>query len=523
MAKDQKVTLNFKMSDGTTKAVSFTVPAGAGGILPPVAEVIDANTDVQAVVERFFNAMEQKFTEPKVIHYFDVTDAADPTAPPNTAFISIVPTDGGKFILASGAIAGGVRQPQVNYAWYNDDGSESVQIMEMMDTYRRGDGMTVEGDGTNAEGLFKVKLSSKSGNALSIDAENGGLFAEAGGGSLSIQGTALMGDGTVENPLKVNLSPQPDNQVKDESGLYVAPTEVTHDDSLTGAGTVASPLKAAISEQTKNALSLITEAESATPGLFCEAFVVDLPAGTVLTTVTTPGRYRIKGEANGGASLGFPVPVYSNSEVYMDVVKAQSSSNGGSPVVTQYFYASMLNDRPGPYTRMLIRAAWTSWSPLTTEDWVTKNTVNWKSVSQNNLSLVNVYNIPTYFGYKADDGTDQTPEAKTLPSALPGVAFQLPWPWYTSTAGQFGGLVLAMDSAGDMFLNVDRDYPTDTHGNTPDIAIDWHKFVWVPNDFVPPDILPLDENSTPEDIRNRVNKLAEVLAAAGLVNINSPN
>lgn len=176
MAKDQKVTLNFKMSDGTTKAVSFTVPAGAGGILPPVAEVIDDNTDVQAVAERFFNAMEQKFTEPKVVQYFNVTDAADPTASPKTAFISIVPTDGGKFILASGAIAGSVRQPQVNYAWYNDDGSESVQIMEMMDTYRRGDGMTVEGDGTNAEGLFKVKLSSKSGNALSIDAENGGLF-----------------------------------------------------------------------------------------------------------------------------------------------------------------------------------------------------------------------------------------------------------------------------------------------------------------------------------------------------------
>ena len=130
--------------------------------------------------------------------------------------------------------------------------------MEMMDTYRRGDGMTVEGDGTNAEGLFKVKLSSKSGNALSIDAENGGLFAEAGGGSLFIQGTALMGDGTVENPLKVNLSPQPDNQVKDESGLYVAPSEVMHNDSITGDGTEGSPLAVRVSEQGKNALSLIT-------------------------------------------------------------------------------------------------------------------------------------------------------------------------------------------------------------------------------------------------------------------------
>lgn len=178
MAKDQKVTLNFKMSDGTTKAVSFTVPAGAGGILPPVAEVIDDNTDVQAVAERFFNAMEQKFTEPKVVQYFDVTDAADPTASPKTAFISIVPTDGGKFILASGAIAGSVRQPQVNYAWYNDDGSELVQIMEMMDTYRRGDGVTVEGDGTNAEGLFKVKLSTAANNALVLrtDEDTPGLF-----------------------------------------------------------------------------------------------------------------------------------------------------------------------------------------------------------------------------------------------------------------------------------------------------------------------------------------------------------
>lgn len=523
MAKDQKVTLNFKMSDGTTKAVSFTVPAGAGGIMPPVAEVIAANTDVQAVVERFFNAMEQKFTEPKVIQYFNVTDAADPTAPPKTAFISIVPTDGGKFILASGAIAGDVRQPQVNYAWYNDDGSESVQIMEMMDTYRRGDGMTVEGDGTNAEGMFKVKLSSKSGNALSIDTENGGLFAEAGGGSLSIKGTALMGDGTVENPLKVNLSPQPDNQVKDESGLYVAPTEVTHDDSLTGAGTVASPLKAAISEQTKNALSLITEAESATPGLFCEAFVVDLPAGTVLTTVTTPGRYRIKGEANGGASLGFPVPVYSNSEVYMDVVKAQSSSNGGSPVVTQYFYASMLNDRPGPYTRMLIRAAWTSWSPLTTEAWVKANMVNWANVSQGGLSLIPVYSTPTFYSYKASDGTAATPEAKTLPSTFDGVVFQLPWAFRKSRTGTFSGVVMAMDANGDLYINIDENYGTNADGETPDAAINWHKFVWVPNDFVPPDILLLGKNSTTEDIRNRVNMLAEVLAAAGLVNINSLN
>lgn len=522
MAKDQKVTLNFKMSDGTTKAVSFTVPAGAGGILPPVAEVIDANTDVQAVVERFFNAMEQKFTEPKVIQYFNVTDAAAPTAPPKTAFISIVPTDGGKFILASGAIAGSVRQPQVNYAWYNDDGSESVQIMEMMDTYRRGDGMTVEGDGTNAEGMFKVKLSSKSGNALSIDKENGGLFAEAGGGSLFIQGTALAGDGTVENPLKVNLSPQPDNQVKDESGLYVAPTEVTHDDSLTGAGTVASPLKAAISEQTKNALSLITEAESATPGLFCEAFVVDLPAGTVLTTVTTPGRYRIKGEANGGASLGFPVPVYSNSEVYMDVVKAQSSSNGGSPVVTQYFYASMLNNRPGPYTRMLIRAAWTSWSPLTTEAWVKANMVNWANVSQGGLSLIPVYSTPTFYSYKASDGTAATPEAKTLPSTFDGVVFQLPWAFRKSRTGTFSGVVMAMDANGDLYINIDENYATNADGETPDAAINWHKFVWVPNDFVPPDILPLDENSTPEDIRNRVNLLAGVLAAAGLVNTITP-
>lgn len=430
MAKDQKVTLNFKMSDGTTKAVSFTVPAGAGGILHPVAEVIDANTDVQAVAERFFNAMKQKFTEPKVVQYLDVTDAADPTSSPKTAFISIVPTDGGKFILASGAIAGSVRQPQVNYAWYNDDGSESVQIMEMMDTYRRGDGMTVEGDGTNAEGLFKVKLSSKSGNALSIDAKNGGLFAEA--------------------------------------------------------------------------------------------FVVDLPAGTVLTTVTTPGRYRIKGEASGGASLGFPVPVYSNAEVYMDVVKSQGSSSGSNPVVTQYFYASMLENRPGPYVRELINAKWTSWSPLTTEAWVKANMVNWANVSQGGLSLIPVYTTPTFYSYRASDGTAATPEAKTLPSTFDGVVFQLPWAFKKSLTGTFSGVVMAMDANGDLYINIDENYGTNADGETPDAAIKWHKFVWVPNDFVLPDILPLDENSTPEDIRNRVNQLARVMAAAGLVNINSP-
>ena len=82
---------------------------------------------------------------------------------------------------------------------------------------------------------------------------------------------------------------------------------------------------------------------------------------------------------------------------------------------------------------------------------------------------------------------------------------------------------MAMDANGDLYINIDENYATNAEGETPDAAINWHKFVWVPNDFVPPDILPLDENSTPEDIRNRVNQLAGVLAAAGLVNINSFN
>lgn len=81
---------------------------------------------------------------------------------------------------------------------------------------------------------------------------------------------------------------------------------------------------------------------------------------------------------------------------------------------------------------------------------------------------------------------------------------------------------MAMDAGGDLYINIDENYGTNAEGETPDAAINWHKFVWVPNDFVPPDILPLDENSTQADIYARVNELAQVLAAAGLVGINSP-
>lgn len=76
---------------------------------------------------------------------------------------------------------------------------------------------------------------------------------------------------------------------------------------------------------------------------------------------------------------------------------------------------------------------------------------------------------------------------------------------------------MAMDANGDLYINIDKNYATNAEGETPDAAINWHKFVWVPNDFVPPGILPLDSTSTTEQIWQRVNKLQEVLAAAGLV------
>lgn len=528
MAKDQKVTLHIALSDGTTKDVSFTVPAGESVpqvIAAPTWEIISDPATRTEVQDRYAVEAGKQQLEPKVIMWTSVTDPLTPAATPSTAFVFIEPTEGGKYTTRTGEAFGNTYQSVTIKEWMTDDNSDGVQVWELMDTYRRGDEITVSGDGTNIGGLFSVKVSTKAGNALSIDEEGGGLFAAAGSGGLvevAISGASLQGNGTVVNPLVIHLDPQADNQLKDETGLYVAPQVVVHDDSLSGSGTSASPLKAAISAQAKNALSLVPAAGSDTPGLFCEAFVVDLPAGTVLTSVTTPGRYRIKGEANGGAVLGFPVPVYSNSEVYMDVVKAQNSSNGGSPIVTQYFYASMLENRPGPYVRELINAKWTSWSPLTTEAWVKANMVNWANVSQGGLSLIPVYSTPTFYSYKASDGTAATPEAKTLPSTFDGVVFQLPWAFRKSRTGTFSGVVMAMDAGGDLYINIDENYGTNAEGETPDAAINWHKFVWVPNDFVPPDILPLDENSTPADIYARVNELAQVLAAAGLVGINSP-
>lgn len=521
MAKNQKVTLHIKLSDGTVKDVSFIVPAGES--VPqvtkaPVVELIMDTATRQEVLDRFFLEHDKKQTETKVIHWVDVTDPLQPNALSSEAYIFIEPTEGGKYMTTNGEAFIATEQPGLLKYWVNDDGSDESGIYQLIDTFRRGDDITVEGDGTNRHGLFSVKLSKKSGNALSIDTENGGLFAETGGGmdAVTIKGTALTGSGTTADPLSVMLDPNPQNLLKDESGLLVLPQEVLVQEPLSGAGTGENPIKLALSANVKNALSVQDD------GLYGEAFVIDLPAGTVLTTVTTPGRYRIKGEADGGGALGFPIPVYSNAEVYMDVVKSQSSISGSNPVVTQYFYASMLENRPGPYVRELVNAKWTLWSPLTTEAWVKANMVNWANVSQPGLSIIPVYSTPTFYSYKASDGTASTPEAKTLPSTFDGVVFQLPWSFKKSITGTFSGVVMAMDANGDLYINIDENYAVNEDGETPDAAINWHKFVWVPNDFVPPDILPLDENSTPADIYARVNELAQVLAAAGLVGINSP-
>lgn len=520
MAKDQKVTLHITLSDGTTKDLSFTVPAGESVpqvIQDPVFEMVSDPTDRTAVYARWQAEAAAAQTETKIIMWTEVNDALTPAAPPSTAFLFIEPTEGGKYITRSGEAFGNTYQPTTIKEWSNADNSDGYQAWEMTDTYRRGDGETVTGDGTNREGLYAVKVSTKAGNGLSIDEENGGLFAAAGGGGMdavTVEGTTLTGSGTVASPLSIVIDPNPSNLVSGDSGLLVLPPAVQVEAGLSGNGTEESKLRVALSDNAKNALSIV-DGE-----LYGEAFVIDLPAGTVLTTVTAPGRYRIKGEANGGANggalQGFPVSVYTNSEVYMDVVKTQSNSAGTNPIITQYFYATLLTNRPGPYVRTLANAAWSAWSPLTTESWTKANMVNWGNVSQGNLSLIPTYNIPTFYAYKKSDGTNQTPEAKTLPSDLPGVVFQMPWPWSTSVAGTFSGVVMAMDSAGDLFINIDNNYPIDENV-TPDTAIDWHKFIWVPKDWEPPTIPQLDPaTATTAQIVGVLNQIREVLGAAGL-------
>lgn len=524
MAKDQKVTLHIALSDGTTKPLSFIVPAGESVpqvIEAPTAEIISEATDRTAVYTRWQAEAAVKQTETKVIMWTEVTDSLTPDATPSQAFLFIEPTEGGKYITGSGDAFGNTYQPVTMKEWVNDDNSDGFGVWQTIDTYRTGDGLTIAGDGTNRAGRYNVKVSSKAGNALTIDHENGGLFASGGGAGgidhVEISGTGLTGEGTTEDPLALYLSERADNRLSDESGLYVPPQEVFHNDSLDGTGVEATPLKVQVSTAVKNALSLITAAESGAPGLYCESFVVDLPAGTDLSTVTTAGRYRIKGEANGGAILGFPVTVYTGSEVYMDVVSTKSNSSGTNTIITQYFYSTLLNNRPGPYTRVLANSAWTAWSPLTTESWTKANMVNWGNVSQGGLSLVPTYSTPTFYAYKKSDGTSQTPEAKTLPSDLPGVVFQLPWAWSTSVAGSFGGVVMAMDSAGDLYINIDNNYPI-SDNVTPDAALDWHKFIWVPKDWEPPSIPRLDPSTaTNEQITTVLNQIREVLEVTGLI------
>ena len=105
MAKNQKVTLHIKLSDGTVKDVSFIVPAGESVpqvTTAPVVELIMDTATRQEVLDRFFLEHDKKQTETKVIHWADVTDPLQPDARSSEAYIFIEPTEGGKYMTANG-------------------------------------------------------------------------------------------------------------------------------------------------------------------------------------------------------------------------------------------------------------------------------------------------------------------------------------------------------------------------------------------------------------------------------------
>ncbi|OCJ43461.1 pyocin knob domain-containing protein [Serratia sp. 14-2641] len=193
-----------------------------------------------------------------------------------------------------------------------------------------------------------------------------------------------------------------------------------------------------------------------TDGLYVpEPMFTLLTPTTNLNSVTKGGLYIAPGgeTSQGSYNMNYPFGVSPGSAVFLLV---SADANG---TVTQSIYASFNASEPGPWVRVK-SSSWSAWSRVL--DTVTFNTKGVQQVnfSQNNLKVHKTTNgASCTWRYVAPDGTTSTPNPKTTPTTNEGVALTLKNPYSKPTQGVFTGVVLAVDSDGRAFTNVDRQNP----------------------------------------------------------------
>jgi|GEM_PF-6304924 len=199
----------------------------------------------------------------------------------------------------------------------------------------------------------------------------------------------------------------------------------------------------------------------------------DLPNTTNLDTVTTPGGYIVNGADNGPA-LKYPFSVAVGNQVMMIVSTVKS---GTFDTVIQTFFATNLSSRPGAQVRVKTSSGWGAWTGLVDFSYLDKNYVNVPNMSQLGLDISStIGSVPSVYSYQKPTDDGSAPDVALAPSANPGLVFSLPWQFRRYTQGTFGGVVLAVDSAGNFYVNVDLQNPNG--------AMAWKRFAFGNNDGV---------------------------------------
>lgn len=186
--------------------------------------------------------------------------------------------------------------------------------------------------------------------------------------------------------------------------------------------------------------------------------IVDLPNTTDLNSVVEPGNYFVNG-TDKWSNLGYPFSVAVGNKVVMSVSTVRS---GKFDTVCQTFFATNLSFKPGPHARILTDAGWSIWDGIANFSYLDVNFVKTPVLEQLDLKISEaIGDRPTIYSYKKPTNDGTGPNIDFTPSANPGVVISLPWGFKSLNQGTFGGFVLALDSAGDMYVNIDMQRPND--------------------------------------------------------------
>ncbi|TQI80009.1 hypothetical protein FHU10_5140 [Serratia fonticola] len=328
---------------------------------------------------------------------------------------------------------------------------------------------------------------------------------------------------THDQGLKVMVSQDEQNElfyldpkVSDKPGLYSRPLSAMLfpiDESITKQSIYQgnpknSGISVKISSRPGNALKLIKASESTQEqGVYVSsAGPVLLTPTTNLNTVTTAGLYIAPGgeTSQDSYSMNYPLGVGPGSEIQLSV---SVDSNGK---ITQSLLCSFMGTDPGPWVRMRNGSSWSVWTRHLDTITFKSEGVRQVNRSQNGL-LVHKTNssVSSACYYSAPDGTTSKPNPKTTPTANEGVKLGLTNPSAKPTQGVFCGVVLAVDSDGRAFTNVDRTNPGTTE-NPGDV--NWRELVSVHIK----DLVEIPDATAGTEVET-LNKILAVMHNAGMI------